>query len=89
MVVCCSQKAVLRVVDFNVIIKETFSSIVILDILWKNSKLGNVCDGCKEGAQSGDSQAEAVHAASAVQIRLCRAVSACAARASLRSVHTF
>lgn len=33
MVVCCSQKAVFRAVDFNVIIKETFSSIVILDIL--------------------------------------------------------
>lgn len=40
MVVCCSQKAVLRAVDFDVIIKVTFSSIVILDVLWKNSKSG-------------------------------------------------
>lgn len=40
MVVCCSQKAVLRAVDLIVLIKETFSYIIILDILWKNSKSG-------------------------------------------------
>lgn len=40
MVVCCSQKVVLRAVDFNVIVKETFSYIIILDILWKNPKSG-------------------------------------------------
>lgn len=89
MVVCCSQKVVFRAVDFNVIIKETFSYIIVLDILWKNPKSGISLMAVRKEHRAEIPRLRWFLAANAVQIHACRAGSACAARASLCCVHPF